>query len=859
MGDGIPEYMEEMINDLVSAGNTSKATRVLASHGVAPYGAETFEGLKEKHPQGPETPIPSDLPPSIRVSVKRVREAISSFPPRSAPGPSGLRPEHLKHALQGDALKELPARLTNFVNRYLSANIPTFAMPFFASARLIPLLKKQGGTDLRPVAIGETLRRLAAKCAWLECKDDAVSILAPLQLGAGVPLATEAIARASAVMFNNHRRDPDFVQFDVDVANAFNEIHRSHFLEQVRVKLPGLARFAYACYAQTSFLFYGDFVLTSSQGTQQGDPLGGLFFALGLHPIITRVDQETRLRLHVWYFDDGRLDGPVGEVEKALAILRSDLTPIGLHLKLVKCKLAFSEAYESRRDEDAMDIDEGGLAADNFPPEMERVMKLDRESSKMGFVTMGFPIGRREFIDAFFAEKLERIKSLHTRISNLRRLQSQLWILRNCASVCKIMYWMRITDPEIIMPHLKAFDKMQFGLLRDIVGVDFDDLDSIQAMLPLSNGGLVGMRSAEYHAGAAYLAGCKNSESLVKSLLRGEPPHTAPVEAALAQYNSKVGPKAQLDAAKLSVMESIEQKSLSIAIDNNTESRLISLVNSEPDVETRNLSLDRLLSIKKESSRAWLLAVPNSNLGLGMTNEELRFALQLRLGHVVGNFRCSGERDHEVDRSGLEVLKCKKLQKVRHDAIASVVTNIARSAGEHPTRENLGLFGDGSQRRPGDVVLPSFNRGGKLVMDVRVTNNKQDIFTRYTPKVAGRAAEHGANLKTKDWKKHCDDAFKETGVRVESKFTPLSTDVYGCWNPDALMVFYELAKKRRDFTERDPELEYKYVLQQISMTLQRENAKILAAHYVRNVPDESAGEEEDEVVIVREDGVMPGA
>ena len=489
---------------------------------------------------------------------------------------------------------------------------------------------------------------------------------------------------------------------------------------------------------------------------------------------------------------------------------------------------------------------------------MERVMTRDKEPSKMGFVTMGYPVGKKEFIDEFFTEKLQRIKTLHTRISNLRRLQSQLWILRNCASVCKIMYWMRITDPEVIMPHLKAFDKMQFEVLQGIAGVDFDDIDSLLAILPLSNGGLVGMRSAEYHASAAYLAGSKNSESLVKSLLRGEVLSYILVESTLALYNSRVGPKARLDVAKLGAMESIEQKSLSIAIDNNTESRLISLVKNESDPEVRNLNLDRLLSIKKDSSKAWLLAIPNPNLGLGMSNVELRFALQLRLGHVVGNFRCSGERDHTVDRSGLEVLKCKKLQKVRHDVIASVVTNIARSAGEHPTRENLGLFGDGSKRRPGDIVLPNFNRGERLVMDVRVTNNKQDIFTRYVPNKAGRAADHGAQIKNSKWKKHCDEAFELTRVRVESKFTPLSTDVYGCWNEDALQVFYELAKKRRDFTDRDPDLEYKYVMQQISMALRRENAKILAAHLVHNVSVESE-DEEDEVVVLTEEVAIPEA
>jgi hypothetical protein len=418
------------------------------------------------------------------------------------------------------------------------------------------------------------------------------------------------------------------------------------------------------------------------------------------------------------------------------------------------------------------------------------------------------------------------------------------------------MYWMRIMDPEMMLPHLKAFDKIQFDTLQEIVGLNFDDVDMLQAVLPLGNSGLAGMRSAESHGNAAFIAASKNSENLVRELLRGEPILQTALEGAMISYNSKVSPLARLDAAKLGAMKSIEQKSLSIAIDNFTEARLTNTIKASGDVLSRNLNLDRLLSIKTEASKAWLLAVPNSNLGLSMTNAELRFALQLRLGHVVGEFNCVGGREHAVDRSGLEILKCKRLQKVRHDVIASTITNIARSAGEHPTRENLGLFGDGSQRRPGDIVLPSFNRGETQVLDVRVTSNAQKKFTSSSPNKAGRAADHGAAVKIRDWDAHCEDAYNETGVRPESKFTPLSVDVYGCWTPDAKMIFYELAKKRSDFTGRAPELEYKYTLQQISMALQRENAKILIAHMVRRAVPDAEDEDEADVVIFPE---VPGA
>jgi hypothetical protein len=854
MGEGVSEFVEEMVNNLVDAGNTSKATKILNSAGVAPYGKETLEALRAKHPEGREIQIPVDLPPAVRTDAKKMREALKSFAPRTAPGPSGLRPEHLKHALEGDQSKELAGFVTSFLNRLLSGNVPLFMMPFFSSARLVPILKKRGSPDIRPVAIGETYRRLAGKCAWLECREEAAALLAPLQIGSGVPMAAEAIARASSVMFNNHRRDPDFVQLDVDVSNAFNEINREHFLTQVRERLPRLARFAYACYAKRSFLFYGEYVLFSSRGTQQGDILGGLFWNIGAHTVISKVKSLVPgLLLNVWYYDDGRLDGRIAEVSTALTILQTDFPLIGLSLNLAKCKAAFSDVYEEDRTVDAMDV---GAIPDLFPPEIERVMSVSRSDEKRGYVTMGVPIGTREFVDAFFAEKLRSIRALHRRISSLRRLQTQLWLLRNCASVCKVMYWMRAMDSVTLTPHLRAFDAMQYSLLQEIVGVDFDPLDDLQARLPVSLGGLAGTRSAVDHAEAAFIAGAKNSESLVRELVGNEQVDMLSRDNAIASFNTKVKPESRIEAANFGELLSIEQKSLSIAVDKLTEAKVLEIVKALPDVEVRNLNLDRLLSIKDKISSAWLLAVPNPNLGLFMTNEELQFALQIRLGHVAPHtFRCLGENDHGSDRSGLEVLKCGKLQKVRHDVIVGVQTNIARAAGLHPTRENLGIFGDGSQSRPGDMVMETYARGSRAVMDVRVTNNKQSMFTCRAPTTAGRAAAHGERVKLRDWNGHCAEALRVTGVAVTATFIPLCADVYGFWTAAAREVFYEFAKRRCDFTGNEIEVEQRYIHQRISMALQRENARIMVAHRVRERPLEMI-EDEEELVLMDESGTL---
>jgi hypothetical protein len=52
-------------------------------------------------------------------------------------------------------------------------------------------MKKDGG--VRPMALGETLRRLVCKMALKSVKEEIPALLLPAQLGVCVPLGSEAI------------------------------------------------------------------------------------------------------------------------------------------------------------------------------------------------------------------------------------------------------------------------------------------------------------------------------------------------------------------------------------------------------------------------------------------------------------------------------------------------------------------------------------------------------------------------------------------------------------------------------------------------------------------------------------------
>ena len=84
--------------------------------------------------------------------------------------------------------------------------------------RLIALSKKDGG--IRPICVGYTLRRLAAKCANNYIIKRQSQVLQPQQLGVGVSRGAEAAVNAMRRLVKNLPSDHVIVK--LDFSNAFN-------------------------------------------------------------------------------------------------------------------------------------------------------------------------------------------------------------------------------------------------------------------------------------------------------------------------------------------------------------------------------------------------------------------------------------------------------------------------------------------------------------------------------------------------------------------------------------------------------------------------------------------------------------
>ena len=102
-------------------------------------------------------------------------------------------------------------------------------------------------------------------------------------------------------------------------------------LSSVHDRIPELYPYYYSAYSQASCLFFGQYIILSGQGPQQGDPIGPLLFSNTLHPTLSSL----KASLNLGYLDDITL----GDTQTVVAADVKEVTEKGLSLNVDKCEL----------------------------------------------------------------------------------------------------------------------------------------------------------------------------------------------------------------------------------------------------------------------------------------------------------------------------------------------------------------------------------------------------------------------------------------------------------------------------------------------------------------------------------------
>ena len=133
---------------------------------------------------------------------------------------------------------------------------------------MVALEKKDGG--VKPIAVGYTLRRLAAKCANSHVIKRRSEELQPVQVGAGVSGGAEAAVHFVRRLIN-HMPD-DHVLVKLDFTTAFNTVRRVLILTTTADKSPEFYRFVHASLTCNPTLTFGNETIISGRGLAAGRP-----------------------------------------------------------------------------------------------------------------------------------------------------------------------------------------------------------------------------------------------------------------------------------------------------------------------------------------------------------------------------------------------------------------------------------------------------------------------------------------------------------------------------------------------------------------------------------------------------------
>ena len=281
--------LKRMVSSKSNDFDMKAVVRLFFSDNVfAPMVPETVSSLRSIHPLGdPVLDInPDQIPTKPVMTESSVRKAILSFPNGSGSGPDLLRPQHLKDIISpflGASANSVYRSISRFASFVSSTKIPDPIRHLFFGAHLYTLQKKGGGK--RPIAVGNTFRRLFSKLSLHSVRNSLREYLLPCRLGVGVRLRCESAVHATR-SFINHSVEPKGL-LKLDIFNAFNSIDRKTFIGEIATRYPFLYFLVNKAYSNPSTLA-GEHRIPFSRG----DPLSPALFALAVDKIIKDVSSE---------------------------------------------------------------------------------------------------------------------------------------------------------------------------------------------------------------------------------------------------------------------------------------------------------------------------------------------------------------------------------------------------------------------------------------------------------------------------------------------------------------------------------------------------------------------------------------
>ena len=509
---------ENVFNNVIKhaqQGNLSRAFQLLQPQKHAPDSAVTIQKLKDLHPspKGPSLHKPTTGPFEFKeISDEHLIEAIVSAKKKSAPGVTGWSFELLRFLLPQAGGSIQPLRW--FAHSLLTNSAPSSVVEVLRVARLKALEKDDG--NVRPIAIGDTLRRWVTRAICLSYKADWEKTLGVHQFAVGNKSGGEKMIRFIESFL---QEDNSHTIVALDASNAFNTANRQKMMDELAIHYPMLLPFFWNWYGYPAPLWYFrenglPFTIMSLEGIQQGDPAGPFLFSLGLRPTLLNIQSQQPEGLVAAYLDDISLGAPIDKIGEFTTVAVKLLGEYGLNMNFDKSK-AWSTDWPD------LPTDPPDIA--NLPTKIKR--------PKDGLMILGYPIGSSDFIRDKLDVILTDIEKGLEALTQLPNTQIALLLLRKCASV-RAHYLARLLplSNEVFRQAAERHDVAVQECACQVLGISkLSKSQHLQLSLPLRLGGfglsalqIIG-DAALYGSGGVTIPDVARREGIRLGLLHEEP------------------------------------------------------------------------------------------------------------------------------------------------------------------------------------------------------------------------------------------------------------------------------------------------------------------------------------------------
>jgi len=768
-----PSMLAKLISSKIDDGDVKGAVRLASSDdSIAPPNSDTIATLQLKHPPKPADrrtfPDPNIQGKSITFNRNDVILAIRSFPSGSAGGISGLRPQHLldiTSSATGESGVVFLTHLTKLVNLLFSGvTLPAEIKPIIFGAKLTALTKKCGG--LRPIAVGDTIRRLTAKCACAAVKRRAEAILRPKQLGCGTRGGVEAAVHAARIVMESG--DQHNTMIKLDFTNAFNTIRRDDVAASLASWMPELCSFFRSTYEEASILKMGNATIRSEEGLQQGDPLAPIYFCFGIHAHLSNLDCP----IAIGYLDDVTLIGKAENVLQNTLSFREACSKIGLKLNSSKCELVCQDAN----------------TFSSFGANLPGLQRIEASNIEL----LGAAVGENA-TSPVLNKLLDGLKTMKAKFSTLDS-HCAFFLLKNCFLMPKFSFLLRSSATFNETRLLSEIDATIRDLLSSILNVKFDTPQWQQAVLPSKMGGL-GIGSVSLISSSAFLSSLHSSHKLVTEVIGTEAVHPSHKDA-LEHWQSITSSAPPADRTK--------QRNWSMLVYQELRQNL--------ECSLDDPGKSRLLGCTAPGAADWLKCLPSSPLGLRLNKCQLRIATSLRLGAPVSEQHicvCGSP----ADGFGFHALTCRKScgRHQRHSQLNQTIHRALRASGIPAILEPVGLArNDG--KRPDGMSLTPWQRGKCLIWDATVVNRLAGCYSNLAHAEGSSVAEKAESTK----------CLKYHELAENYIFEPAAFETLGGIGPSTLQFIGRLgallAEKKDDLRQTS------FLRQRLAIAIQMGNA-----------------------------------